>query len=300
MCRIYGFRSVIKSGVHDSLIAADNALGRQSERHPDGWGVAYYMDRFPHVIRNTKKALDDRLFSEVSAVVQTRTLLAHIRQATVGQIGILNCHPFQFGPWTFAHNGNVEGYGEDPEVTEAVRELVDPRWRSYVLGSTDSETCFFIFLSRLSRHVEDVYHAGIPRVVVLRALGEMVRDVIAVADPRAPNPDDPCKMTFVLTNGSTLVGYRHRKELFFSTHKTRCPDRDVCPAFEEGRCESAVEDGLVKHLVVTSERVSVGPNVWTELRDGEYVSVDHGMHFTHGTLNTEIGRPLLPMLSAAQ
>ena len=44
MCRLFGFRSVIPSQMHRSLIAADNALGRQSERHPDGWGVAYYVD----------------------------------------------------------------------------------------------------------------------------------------------------------------------------------------------------------------------------------------------------------------
>ncbi|MEO0814266.1 MAG: class II glutamine amidotransferase, partial [Myxococcota bacterium] len=232
----------------------------QSERHPDGWGVAYYMDRFPHVIRNTKKALDDRLFSAVSAVVQTRTLIAHIRQATIGQVGILNCHPFQFGPWTFAHNGNVEGFGDDPVTTEAVRALVDPRFEPYILGATDSETCFYIFLSRLARRVDDVYHEGIPRTAVLEALHEMVQEVVAIADPRAKNPDDPCKMTFVLTNGSSLVGYRHRKELFFSTHKERCPERDSCHAFEAGRCESRVDDGLVKHLVVTSERIAEGPN----------------------------------------
>lgn len=300
MCRIYGFRSVIKSGVHSSLVAADNALSRQSARHPDGWGVAYYMDRFPHVIRNSKKALDDSLFSEVSAVVQTRTLLAHIRQATVGSVGVLNCHPFQFGPWTFAHNGNVEGFGSDARVTERVRALVDPRFSAHVLGATDSETCFYVFLSRLSRRVDDVYHAGIPRAVVLTALREMVEEVVAIADPLAPNPEDPCKMTFVLTNGSTLIGYRHRKELFFSTHKTRCPERDHCHAFESGRCEAAVDDGLVKHLVVTSERIAEGPNVWFEMRDGDYVAVDHGMYFTHGRLaEVSATRPALPILSEA-
>lgn len=282
MCRIYGFRSVIKSGVHQSLVAADNALGRQSEKHPDGWGVAYYIERFPHVIRNSKKALEDRLFSELSAVVQTRTLLAHIRQATIGSVDILNCHPFQYGPWTFAHNGNVEGFDDDPRVTDAVRDLVDPRWRSNILGSTDSETCFYVFLSRLARRVDDVTHAGIPREAVLGALREMVCEVTAIADGR--DRPEPCKMTVVVTNGSTLVGYRHKKELFFSTHKTFCPERGVCPEFEAGRCEAAVDDGLVKHLVVTSERIAEGPNVWRELDDGHYVAVDHGMHFTHGDL----------------
>jgi hypothetical protein len=38
MCRIFGFRSVIQSQVHRSLVSADNALMIQGERHPDGWG----------------------------------------------------------------------------------------------------------------------------------------------------------------------------------------------------------------------------------------------------------------------
>ena len=31
-------------------MAADNALGTQSEQHPDGWGVAHYIDGAPHLV----------------------------------------------------------------------------------------------------------------------------------------------------------------------------------------------------------------------------------------------------------
>ena len=51
MCRIFGFRSVMQSQVHRSLVSADNAFMRQSERHPDGWGVAYYVAHAPHVVK---------------------------------------------------------------------------------------------------------------------------------------------------------------------------------------------------------------------------------------------------------
>ena len=68
MCRLYGFRSSVLSGVHASLVAAENALAQQSALHPDGWGLAYYNSRFPQLLRNDEKALDDRLFKEISAV----------------------------------------------------------------------------------------------------------------------------------------------------------------------------------------------------------------------------------------
>ena len=71
MCRLFGFRSVIPSQVHRSLVAADNALGRQSEAHPDGWGVAFYVDGAPHVTRSASHALGDALFHRVSGVVSS-------------------------------------------------------------------------------------------------------------------------------------------------------------------------------------------------------------------------------------
>ena len=49
MCRMFGFRSVLDSHVHRSLLGAENALALQAEHHPDGWGVAYYLGGAPHL-----------------------------------------------------------------------------------------------------------------------------------------------------------------------------------------------------------------------------------------------------------
>ena len=107
MCRIFGFRSVLMSKVHSSLVSAENALMGQSRRHPDGWGLVYYISDSPHVVKSTNTAESDELFHHLSGVVTSQTVLAHIRKATHGKLSILNTHPFQYGKWTFAHNGNV-------------------------------------------------------------------------------------------------------------------------------------------------------------------------------------------------
>ena len=65
MCRLFGFRSSIVSSVHHSLVAAENAMARQSQVHRDGWGIAYYVGRFPHLVRNDQQALHDSLFREL-------------------------------------------------------------------------------------------------------------------------------------------------------------------------------------------------------------------------------------------
>lgn len=282
MCRLYGFRSAIDSSVHQSLVAAENALAQQSERHRDGWGIAYYVQGFAHLIRNDEQALNDVLFRELSGVVATQTFLAHIRRATAGTVRVLNCHPFQHGRWTFAHNGEIAGWS-DSEVRARVSKSVDERFRRYVLGDTDSEVLFHIFLSHLARRTQNIQDEGLTVAHVLPALREAVH---AVRDAAPEQSDDVRNMlTVLLTNGNLMVGYRWDKELYISTHKTRCPERDTCYAFEAGRCEAPVgRDRIVKHMVVSSEPVSEGPNVWEALKDGEYVGVDHGMNFRRGML----------------
>ena len=148
MCRLYGFRSSVLSGVHSSLVAAENALAQQSVKHPDGWGIAYYTSKFPHLIRSEKQALEDGLLREISAVVSTRTLLAHIRQATAGKVSVLNCHPFQYGPWTFAHNGTVAGF---ERLNDRLAGETEPTLQSSRKRTTDSEQVFYWLLSQIAR-----------------------------------------------------------------------------------------------------------------------------------------------------
>ena len=110
MCRLFGFKSIIKSKVHSSLVHAENALGIQSVDHPDGWGVCYFIGNSPHIIKADKPAIDCDIFQKVSGVVSSNTVLAHIRKSTIGTVSPLNTHPFQFGHWVFAHNGNIENF----------------------------------------------------------------------------------------------------------------------------------------------------------------------------------------------
>jgi glutamine amidotransferase len=275
MCRLFGFRSSVESRVHQSLVAAENALIRQSEKHPDGWGVAYYVHSYPHVFRSAEKALGSGLFQDVSGVVATYTLLAHIRRATVGEVTLLNCHPFQFANWVFAHNGEVGGYAESEDVRQALLREVDERFQPYILGSTDSEVCFYVFLSHLARRVDGLFARGVEVSMAadcMRSAADRIREVGQKIGGK------PSLLTFIATNGSSMVGYREGRELYYSTYKTRCPERDTCHAYEPGRCETEVQPGgVVKHLILSSERIAANPNVWKPLDETTTVGVDWGM-----------------------
>lgn len=276
MCRLFGFRSVIQSQVHRSLVQADNAIAVQSERHPDGWGVAYYVDGAPHLTKSATGAMDSALFRRVSGLVSSETVVAHIRKATQGVHSVLNSHPFQYGSWVMAHNGDIPGFAD---VQARLEDAIAPRLRRFILGDTDSERVFFLFLTELSRYGPLSGRLGIDEVNA--ALRDTVAAVRALCDGR--DGVDRALLTVLVTNGTVLSAIQGGKELFYSTYKTRCADRDTCPSIARV-CEAATDTGFVNHLIISSEPLS-GENVWLEMAEGDIIGVDWRMRLVDGAGN---------------
>jgi glutamine amidotransferase len=273
MCRLFGFRSVIRSQVHRSLVLADNALGVQSERHPDGWGVAYYVGGAPHLVKSAGAAISDSIFHRVSGVVASETVLAHVRKATQGQHSSVNTHPFQFGHWIFAHNGNIRDFDE---LRAELLSRIHPELRRYILGETDSEVLFYLLLTHM-RHRGEL-HAPWESGTLIECIEECVREVTALTGPFSSNPDgspDDTYLTFILTNGHTMAAHQGGKRLLYSTWKHRCSDRDICPSFAPA-CEAMSQTGVVNHLIFSSEPLQ-GDNVWLDMLPGQVVAVDARM-----------------------
>ena len=279
MCRLFGFRSVIPSQVHRSLLAAENALGVQSNAHPDGWGVAFYVDGAPHVTRSPLTAVGDQLFHRLSGVVSSQTVLAHVRRATHGAKTVFNCHPFQHGRWVFAHNGDVANFGA---VREALLAEVAPTLRTFILGETDSEVVFFLFLTLLREATQAGASSRLE--TAMEALQQTVARVRRIADQGAVS-----SLTLIATDGEVLVAAQGGKELFVSTHKTRCSDRERCASLSAA-CEGPSPDGRVNHFVLSSEPLH-GENVWTALNPGEVIGIAGDMRPRRGL----VGRALLPL-----
>lgn len=273
VCRLFGFRSVIPSQVHRSLLVAENALGVQSHQHPDGWGVAYYVDGAPHVTRSPLTALGDALFHRLSGVVASNTVIAHVRQATQGANNVLNCHPFQYGRWVGAHNGDIPNFSEK---REELREAVSPELRRFILGDTDSEVLFFLFLTQLSTRgplsreasIEDVTSALVETV-------ELARSICDEGETKA-------LLTLMVTDGRCLAVVQGGKGLYYSTHKKLCADRATCSSLS-AECEAPTRTGFVNHLIISSEQLQ-GENVWSALKEGEVLGVDQRMRVFSGSL----------------
>lgn len=253
---------------------ADNALGTQSADHRDGWGVAYYVDGAPHITRSPTTAIDCALFQRVSGIVASETVLAHVRRATNGENSVLNCHPFQYGKWVMAHNGDIQDF---PKHRTELVQRVAPMLRRYILGDTDSEVLFFLFLTHLSQHGPLSGRIGVEEVMM--ALQATLDHVRAICD--VDTEKEPSLLTTIVTDGTTMVAAEGGKELFWSTYKTRCSDRDTCPSLSP-ECEAPSESGYVNHLIFSSE-VVLGENIWLPFEHGELIGVDWRMKLARST-----------------
>lgn len=274
MCRLFGFRSVIPSQVHSSLLSAENALVVQSEEHPDGWGVAYYVASAPHVIKSATGAVSDSLFKRVSGIVSSETVLAHVRKATHGTLSLINSHPFQYGQWVFAHNGNIPDFSEHRET---LLDLVPPVLRRFILGDTDSEVIFYLLLGHLARRF-DLHRPGYPVDDLFDAIKDTVDEIATATDMDPFDPDNEFYLTWIITNGQVMAAHQGGKDLLVSTYKNHCPERDTCPSFAP-ECEAMTKSGFVSHLLVSSEALQ-GDNVWRQMTPGEIVGVDSRMRFS--------------------
>lgn len=274
MCRIFGFRSISKSQVHQSLLSADNALRLQGVSHPDGWGVSYYVGGTPHIVKSASSAFADSLFHHVSGVVSSQTVVAHLRKATVGDLNIINTHPFQYGRWVFVHNGNIKNFKNH---REKLLGYVDKELRHYILGSSDSELIFYLLLTQLKQNTD--LHQPIKDLSLLVTASQklIVQLQNTVGEfSRVDNAGEfETYMTFLITDGKNMLAHHGGKDLYYSTHKKKCSERDACP-YLSAQCETPDLSLPLSHMLFSSEPLS-GENVWSKMSLGEIIAIDENM-----------------------
>ena len=266
MCELLGLDSNAPTAATFSFSGLSARGGRTGE-HVDGFGMAFHDGDACRVFKDAGRACDSPLADLLRRQpLRARTVLAHVRKATQGQRTVFNCHPFQYGRWVFAHNGDIPNF---EHKREALIAEVAPRFRRFILGDTDSEVLFFLFLTALeaSGPLASDYDFD----AISSALKEAMNRARALCDTDGTR----ALLTVVATNGACLIAAQGGKELYFSTHKTRCSDRGTCASLSPA-CESPTTSGRVNHFIVSSEPLQ-GENVWVPLGAGDIIGVDARM-----------------------
>lgn len=267
MCRLYGFRATEPTKVECTLVLAQNALMSQSRTdlrgtsHPDGWGIGYYEGASPKTERRNTAAYQDLHFSITAERMYARTVLAHVRRATIGGASLENTHPFVYGRWSFAHNGTVHGY---ERVAPQLERETDSSLRRLRRGHTDSELVFYWLLSRLKATGIDLGSSS-----DCRSLVDTMRDAIRTLDARCRgvHSGKPAQLNLILTDGRVLVASRWGNSLHWVA-RTGVHDCEICgiPHIRRG---TGTE---YRAVVVASEPIS--HENWQELAEGAILCVD--------------------------
>jgi glutamine amidotransferase len=124
----------------------------------DGVGVGWYDPARrpePARYRSAKPMWADQSLASLAGVVVSGAVLAAVRGATAPSPSEeSSTPPFTDGPWLFAHNGRVEGFrtGAGTRLRRGVSERRD----AGIVGTSDSEVLFALFLDRVDKGMTGV------------------------------------------------------------------------------------------------------------------------------------------------
>ena len=151
MCRLFAQAAASPASARDLLVDSEFSLLRQADVDPanpqtDGWGLAWFDESGPRVVKSAKPAPAEReAFARAADGARSRVVIGHIRAASKGiPVDEAHTHPFSDEGWAFAHNGTLTIWRE-------VREALGPRARRLKTDGSDSEVYFQQFLKHLAR-----------------------------------------------------------------------------------------------------------------------------------------------------
>jgi predicted glutamine amidotransferase len=267
MCRMYGFLATDNTRLDCSLVAAQNALQTQSDRdqrgirNADGWGIAHWDLLGPSILKSTQPAFADKQFAQTAAEVSSRSVIAHVRAATVGRVAAENTHPFHHGPWVFAHNGTISAF-------EHVRTRLSIGAQFAPTGDTDSELAFLWILNRMKDYglSPEEPSPGLDPLVDL--ITDAVLDLVRIGI-QAGSEERP-KLNFILSDGQHLVTSRFGNSLYW-TFRRGVRDCAVC-----GTAHCPTADSSYQAAVVASEPIT--DEDWMEVPEGTVLGIEPGAH----------------------
>ncbi len=211
-----------------------------AESYSGGWGVGYFTDEGPMVIKEPTKATDSFALPGAIRRAEPGFLMAHVRKPTSGDRNVLNTHPFSRDGWLFSHNGTLG----DPHY---LRDRLLERYSEDLLGTTDSEVMFHYILQRMEQ-------AGNSEAGVIAAIRDMSKD---------PEDGTSC-LNFAMTDGTVL--YVLRKA--FKNHEKYAMNYARLDALELTGGQQALADrGSSAATVVSSEPFT--PGAWSSLEMDE-------------------------------
>lgn len=213
MCQLLGMNANVPTDICFSFTGFQ-ARGGATDVHSDGWGIAFFEGKGTRLFLDPNPSCSSPIAELVRQYpIKSKNIIAHIRKATQGAIGLENTHPFRrelWGQyWIFAHNGNLLDFA--------------PALDGHFLpvGLTDSERAFCWLLQQLRQRFGSQCP---PHAKLFAALHALTLEVARYGE-----------FNFLLSNGdwlfahaSTRLSYIVRQAPFAEAHLN---DQDVTVDF---------------------------------------------------------------------
>lgn len=141
MCELLGMSANVPTDICFSFSGLVKR-GGDTGPHKDGWGITFYEGKGCRSFKDPQPSCHSKIADLVKNYpIKSKSVISHIRQANRGGVSLENTHPFireLWGEnWTFAHNGQLNGY-------ESL-----PMGRALPVGETDSERAFCWIIDQL-------------------------------------------------------------------------------------------------------------------------------------------------------
>ena len=194
----------------NSCVSTTDSEGiSQSTSPADGWGIGFYRNQGSFIFKKVAKEKKREQFSTISEVISSNIFICHLRYGTIGGRKEVNTHPFRWGVWLFAHQGTVNQFRR---IKPRILRKLPPVYKKLMQGNTDSEHCFYLYLSLLRGE------GGIKKGTIqlsaavegLRRFGRMIAEFQKDADV-----EQPPELNFLISNGSYLLATRLGCPLYY-------------------------------------------------------------------------------------
>lgn len=147
MCEIFGACFNNELFLNDYL----KSFYSHSNNHPHGWGLAVADGDDISIEKEPIQATKSNYLKErLSLPINAKTVLAHIRYATIGNVDYKNCHPYSKRDnfsrrWTLIHNGTIFDY---PPLSRFLKQQK---------GDTDSERILLYIIEQVNKRQKTAY-----------------------------------------------------------------------------------------------------------------------------------------------
>lgn len=237
---------------------------------PDAYGFGYYGSGSVLLAKRPTGAPSPLAVHDLVGRIDSEALLVHARRATVGKAKDENTQPFRFRRWLFAHDGTIEGWeGVKPKLVAALPDFL----RRNVMGDTDSEHAFMLFLAQL-KEANALDDLDLDAQVAGRALARTIRQIDAWS--RDVGAQKPSRMCIVATNGRVLVASRRAGPLSYALLEGIVPCELDEIDLRTPESDPRVRPHRRVKAVCVASRITA-PNGFVEVPDGSVVSVSRAL-----------------------